>query len=154
MYVVCIVYIYCITYGDSKVGICYITATVVVEDDRSRASNTSKNSMHTIKAPRSRAPSTESAVQQGSAPQKPPQSTTTTNKSRTRVPTRPSFDDSDEENDVRRDRTAEGKKSVSNTKNEEEEVGSVGSEYASKGDKDGQLYSAHSLDSSRSDDAT
>ena len=129
--------------------------TAVAEDDRSRASNgskTSKASVHTIKGLRSRASSSDSTTQQGTAPQKPPHATsTTTTNSKTRVATRPSFDDSDEENDARRERAAEGKQSVKKSHNEEEEIASVRSENASK---DGQLHSAHSLNSSRSDDAT
>ena len=128
--------------------------TAVAEDDRSRASNgskTSKASVHTIKGLRSRASSSDSTTQQGTAPQKPPHATSTTTNSKTRVATRPSFDDSDEENDARRERAAEGKQSVKKFYNEEEEIASVRSENASK---DGQLHSAHSLNSSRSDDAT
>ena len=128
--------------------------TAVAEDDRSRASNgskTSKASVHTIKGLRSRASSSDSTTQQGTAPQKPPHATSTTTNSKTRVATRPSFDDSDEENDARRERAAEGKQSVKKSYNEEEEIASVRSESASK---DGQLHSAHSLNSSRSDDAT
>ena len=129
--------------------------TAVAEDDRSRASNgskTSKASVHTIKGLRSRASSSDSTTQQqGTAPQKPPHATSTTTNSKTRVATRPSFDDSDEENDARRERAAEGKQSFKKSYNEEEEIASVRSENASK---DGQLHSAHSLNSSRSDDAT
>ena len=130
--------------------------TAVAEDDRSRASNgskTSKASVHTIKGLRSRASSSDSTTQQGTVPQKPSlaTSTSTTTNSKTRVATRPSFDDSDEENDARRERAAEGKQSVKKSYYEEEEIASVRSENASK---DGQLHSAHSLNSSRSDDAT